>query len=94
LSQRFIRREQPPPAFAEELFQQLISRAVSAFEPPQSNELGLRASHSSSFQNTERDGGTAHMVKAPCGGGNVLAHARSSAKEVPEFVVTATISSC
>jgi hypothetical protein len=27
-------------------------------------------------------------------GGNVLAHARSRAEEVPEFVVTAAISSC
>jgi hypothetical protein len=33
-------------------------------------------------------------VKAPCSGGNVLAHARSGAEEVPEFVVTAAVSSC
>ena len=55
---------------------------------------GCGASRSSSFQDTERDGCPAHMVKAPCSGGNVLAHARSRAEEVPEFVVTAAISSC
>jgi len=52
------------------------------------------ASRLSSFQNIERDGCPAHVVKAPCSGGNVLAHARSGAEEVPEFVVTAAISSC
>jgi hypothetical protein len=33
-------------------------------------------------------------VKAPCGGRDVLTHARSRAEEVPDFVVTAAISSC
>jgi hypothetical protein len=33
------------------------------------------------------------MVNAPCSAGNVLAHARSRAEEVPELVVTAAISS-
>ena len=56
--------------------------------------LGCGASRSSSFQNSERDGCPAHIVKAPCSGGNVLAHARSRAEEVPEFVVTAAVSSC
>ena len=56
--------------------------------------LGCGASRLSSFQDTERDGCPAHMMKAPCSGGNVLAHARSRAEEVPEFVVTAAISSC
>jgi hypothetical protein len=55
---------------------------------------GCGASCSSSFQNTKRDGCPAHVVKAPCSGGNVLAHARSRAEEVAEFVVTAAISSC
>src|SRR6516165_10451501 len=55
--------------------------------------VGCEASRSNSFQNTERDGCPAHMVKAACGGGNVLAHARSGAKEVPELVVAAAISS-
>jgi len=48
---------------------------------------------SSSFQHTECDGCPAHVVKAPRSGGNVLAHARTRAEEVPEFVVTAAISS-
>lgn len=56
--------------------------------------LGCGASRSSSFQNTERGGCPAHIVKAPCSGGNVLAHARPRAEEVPEFVVTAAVSSC
>src|ERR1700733_11755539 len=47
---------------------------------------GCGASRSSSFHNTERDGCLAHVVKAPCSGGGGLAHARSRAKEVPEFV--------
>jgi transposase len=51
--------------------------AVSAFEPVPSNILGLRNPRSSSFQHTERDGCPAHVVKAPCSGGNVLAHARN-----------------
>jgi hypothetical protein len=55
---------------------------------------GCGASRSSSFQNTERDGCPAHVVKAPCSGGNVLAHTRSRAKEVPELVVAAAISCC
>ena len=55
---------------------------------------GCGASYSGSFQNTKRDGCPAHVAKAPCSRGNVLAHARSRAEEVPEFVVTAAISSC
>ena len=55
--------------------------------------MGCGASRSNSFQNTERDGCPAHMMKPACGGGNVLAHARSGAKEVPELVVAAAISS-
>src|ERR1700733_5786215 len=55
---------------------------------------GCGASRSSSFHNTERDGCLAHVVKAPCSGGDVLAHARSRAKEVPELVVAAAISCC
>ena len=56
--------------------------------------LGYRASRSSNFQDTECDGCPAHMLKAPCSGRNALAHARSRAEEVPQFVVTAAISSC
>jgi transposase len=37
--------------------------------------LGCGPSRSSSFQDTKHDGCPAHMVKAPCSGGNVLAHA-------------------
>jgi hypothetical protein len=53
---------------------------------------GCGASRLSSFQNTQRDGCPAPVVKAPCSGGKVLA--RSRAKEVPEFVVAAAISCC
>jgi hypothetical protein len=56
--------------------------------------LGCGASRSSSFQNTEDDGCAAHVVKAPGSGGNVLAHARPGAQEIPEFVVTVAIPSC
>jgi hypothetical protein len=52
------------------------------------------ASRSSSFQDIEHDGCAAHMVKAPCSGGDVLAHTRLGAEEVPQFVVIAAISSC
>ncbi len=55
---------------------------------------GCGASCSGSFQNTKHDGCPAHVVNAPCSGGNVLAHARSRAEEVAEFVVTAAISPC
>jgi hypothetical protein len=48
----------------------------------------------SNLQDTERDGCPAYMVKAPCSGGNVLAHARPRAEQVPQFVVSAAISSC
>ena len=72
---------------------QRAGMAASAFEPVPSNIPGLRRPRSSSFQHTERDGCPAHIVKAPCSGGNVLAHARTRAQEVPEFVVTAAISS-
>jgi len=54
---------------------------------------GLRSPGSSSFQHTESDGCPAHVVKPPRSGGNVLAHPRTRAEEVPEFVVTAAISS-
>ena len=47
---------------------------------------GCGAIRSSSFQNTERDGCPAHVVKAPRSARNVLTHARSRAEEVSEFV--------
>jgi hypothetical protein len=50
---------------------------------------GCKASCSSSLQNTERDGRPAHVLKAQGSGGNMLAHARPRAEEVPEFIVTA-----
>jgi hypothetical protein len=67
---------------------------LSDFEPARRGILGLVATRSSGCQNTEHDGCSAHVVKAPCSGGNVLAHAGSGAEEVPEFVVTAAIPSC
>ena len=72
-------------------------QVLSAFEPapkPVSNMLwsGRRASHSSSFQDTERDRCSAHIVEAPCGGRNVLAHVGPAAQKVTEFVVATAIS--
>ncbi len=52
------------------------------------------ASHSSGFQATERDGCPAHVVKAPCRGGNRLAHVRSAAGKVSELIVASAISLC
>jgi hypothetical protein len=73
---------------------QHYARVPSAFEPTRSQHFsGCEARRSSSFQNTERDRRPAHMMEAPCGSGNVLAHSRSRAEEVPELVVTAAISS-
>ena len=73
---------------------QVVVWALSAFEPVPSNKFpGYGAPGSSRFQHTESDGCPAHVVKAPRSGGNVLAHARTRAEEVPEFVVTAAISS-
>ena len=60
----------------------LLSWALSAFEPARGAFSCCEASRLSSFQNTERDGYPAHVVKAPRGGGNVLAYARSGAEEV------------
>jgi RNA-directed DNA polymerase len=56
--------------------------------------LSRRASRLSSFQDTECDGCPTHVLKAPRSGGNMLAHTRSRAQEVPEFVVTAAKPSC
>ena len=56
--------------------------------------FGSGAFRSSGLQNTECNSCPAHIVKAPCGSGNVLAHARSRAQKVPEFVVTVAIPSC
>jgi hypothetical protein len=73
---------------------ELVRWALSAFEPVPSNKFSAaEPPRSSSFQHTERDGCPVHVVKAPCGGRNVLAHARTRAQEVPEFVITAAISS-
>ena len=67
---------------------------LSDFEPARRGILGFGASRSSGCQNTEHDGCSAHVLKAACSSGNVLAHAGSGAEEVPEFVMTAAISSC
>ena len=42
---------------------------------------GCGVSRSSSFQDTEHAGCPAYMVKAPCRGGNVLAHAGSGTEK-------------
>jgi hypothetical protein len=72
----------------------VLSRFCQLSSLPGATFISCGAIRSSSFQDTEHDDCPAHMAKAPCGGGNVLAHARSGAEEVPEFVVTAAISSC
>jgi hypothetical protein len=89
-------------AFSVEV-RRIVPAGLSRNLPSASGSVSFRACseqhsraaepRSSSFQHTERDGCPAHVVKAPCGGRNVLAHARTRAQEVPEFVVTAAISS-
>jgi hypothetical protein len=76
--------------------QQRPCAALSVLAPGSGvrHALAGRASVHAASRIPSGDGCPAHIVKAPCTGGNVLAHARSRAQEVPEFVVTAAISSC
>ena len=67
---------------------------LSAFEPAPGAILGCGASRSSNFQDAENNGCSTHELKAPCSGRNMLAHTRSRAQEVPEFVVAAAKLSC